>query len=77
MLQVSHNMFLCVEVVRNNETFSKMETQHKLRRGSLFVNDYAFLWQTDAPTGSNSVFEPLLSNPSFHFLSELQLKISL
>lgn len=80
MLQVSHNMFFCVEVVRNNETFFP-----KWRRSINYAEDrylsmimlFCGRLLTDAPAGSNSVFEPLLSIPSFHFLSELQLKLSL
>lgn len=73
MLQVRHNMFFWAEFESNTKTWC---TQHKLRTGSSFVIDYAFLWQT-VDRCSNSVFEPLLSTPSFHFLSELQLKKSL
>lgn len=73
MLQVSPNMFLCAEFVSNMETWS---TQHEQRTGSSFVTDYAFLWQA-VDRCSNSMFEPLLSLESFHFLSELQLKKSL
>lgn len=72
MLQVSRNMFFCAEFVSNTETWC---TQCKLCTGSSFVTDYAFLWQT-VDRCSNSAFEPL-SIPSFHFLSELQLKKSL
>lgn len=70
MLQVSRNMFFCADFVSNMETWC---TQHKLHTGSSFVTDYAFLWQT-VDRCSNSMFEPLLSIPSFHFLSELQMK---
>lgn len=73
MLQVSRNMFFCAEFVSNTETWC---TQCKLCTGSSFVTDYAFLWQT-VDRCSNSAFEPLLAIPSFHFLSELQLKKSL
>lgn len=51
-------------------------TQRKPRTASSFVTDCAFLGQT-VDRRSNSVSEPYLSIPSFHFHSEVQLENSL